>query len=233
MLQRAVELVPLRGPQLVEVPVDPLARLSAALAVAAARYLTTSSRARTAWAMSSSMDGRDYSTRLAGHVESLRQSASACTPRRRTRRSTPCRRGRASGPRRPSSTRPSAAMMRSAAAPSSMCRSIRTADSSSAVGFAMFLPAMSGALPCTASNTPIVGAEVRGADDAEPADQPGAEIRHDVAVQVRHHQHVELPRVHHQVHARGVDDLLVVRDVGVLAGDACGRSRGTARRRAS
>ena len=52
---------------------------------------------------------------------------------------------------------------------------------------------------------------------AEAADQPGAEIRHDVAVQVRHHEHVELSRVHHEMHAGGVDDLLVIRDVGVLA----------------
>ena len=75
-----------------------------------------------------------------------------------------------------------------------MWRSISTADSSSAVGLAMFLPAMSGALPCTASNTPISVAEVGRADDAETADEAGAEIRDDVAVQVRHHQHVELLR---------------------------------------
>ena len=39
MLQRAVELVPLRRAQLVEIAVDALARLRAALAVAAAQVL--------------------------------------------------------------------------------------------------------------------------------------------------------------------------------------------------
>ncbi len=60
-----------------------------------------------------------------------------------------------------------------------------------------------------------VAAEIGRADHAEAADQPGAQIRDDVAVEVRHHQHVELLRVHHQVHARRVDDLLVVLDVRI------------------
>ena len=60
-------------------------------------------------------------------------------------------------------------------------------------------------------------AEVRRADGAEPADEAGAQIRHDVAVEVRKEQHVELFRLHHEVHARRVDDLLVVGDAGCVA----------------
>ena len=86
-------------------------------------------------------------------------------------------------------------MMRSAAAPSSMCRSISTADSSSAVGFARCLPGDVGRAAVDGLEHRDLGPEVRRADDAEPADQAGAEIRHDVAVQVRQHQHVELLRV--------------------------------------
>ena len=79
-----------------------------------------------------------------------------------------------------------------ASRPSPMCRSISSADSSRAVGLAMFFPAMSGALPCTASNTPMSVPEVRRGDHAETADQACAQIRHDVAVQIRQQQHVEL-----------------------------------------
>ena len=89
---------------------------------------------------------------------------------------------------------------------------------------------MSGALPCTASKTRDLRAEIGRADHAESADEAGAQIRHDVAVQIRQQQHVELRRVHHEVHARGVDDLLVVGDVGNSRATRADRIRGTARR---
>ncbi len=78
---------------------------------------------------------------------------------------------------------------------------------------------MSGALPCTASKTAEVRADVRAWHDAEPADQPGAQVGDDVAVQVREQQDVELLGVHHEVHAGRVDDPLVVADVGEVARD--------------
>ena len=62
-------------------------------------------------------------------------------------------------------------------------------------------------------------AQVRGAYDTQSADEARAEIRHDVAVQVRQHQHVEPLGREDELHARRVDDALVVGDLGILARD--------------
>ena len=67
-------------------------------------------------------------------------------------------------------------------------------------------------------------AVVGGADGAEAADEAGAQIRHDVAVQVRKEKHVELLGLHHEVHARRVDDLLIVGNVRMRGGDSPGTS---------
>ena len=61
-----------------------------------------------------------------------------------------------------------------------------------------------------------VVADVGAGHDAQAADQAGAQVADDVAVEVLHQQHVEARRVLHQLHAAGVDDHLVVLDVGIL-----------------
>ena len=95
-----------------------------------------------------------------------------------------------------------------------MYLSIMTLESRRAVGLARSRPAMSGAVPCTACTLSYFsfyfiylfihfyhlknGAskpDVTAGCEAETADEAGAKVGQDVAVQVGHHQHVVLTRV--------------------------------------
>ena len=78
---------------------------------------------------------------------------------------------------------------------------------------------MSGAEPCTASKTATSSPMLAPGRHAEAADQTGAQVREDVAVEVLQTQHVELVRVHHELHAGGIDDGVVGLDLGVVLGD--------------
>ena len=86
--------------------------------------------------------------------------------------------------------------------------------------------------PCTASKT-----RTRRSDsprhDAQSSHEPGAQIRNDVAVEIRHQQQVVLIGIHDELHARGVDDVLAVDDLGIFFCDIAGAAQETARRKAS
>ena len=78
-----------------------------------------------------------------------------------------------------------------------------------------------------------LGAEVGARGDAEAADEAGAQVGDDVAVQVRAHQHVVQLGLLHELHAHVVDDAILELDVGVALGDLAARRAGTGRRCAS
>ena len=80
-----------------------------------------------------------------------------------------------------------------------------TAAASTGGGAGDARPAMSGALPCTASKmAAVVPMLAPGA--AEPADQARHLVAQDVAEHVGRHHDVELLGAHHQLHGRVVDD---------------------------
>ena len=64
-----------------------------------------------------------------------------------------------------------------------------------------------------------VAAHVAARHDASPADQPGADVGQDAAVQIRHHHDVELLRARDALHRRVVDDHVVALERRVVLGD--------------
>ncbi len=50
------------------------------------------------------------------------------------------------------------------------------------------------------------------------AHQTGCEIRDDISVEIFHQQHVELVRIHHELHAQVIDDFLIVFDRRIIHG---------------
>src|ERR1700722_6093680 len=67
-------------------------------------------------------------------------------------------------------------------------------------------------------NSAVV-AEVGTGNESQAADEGGAQIGKNVAVKIFHDQHVVLVRVHYQLHAGVVYDVLAVGDLGKAFGD--------------
>jgi hypothetical protein len=86
-----------------------------------------------------------------------------------------------------------------------------TLEKRSASGFARFLPGDVGRRAVHRLEDRRLRPQVRARDEPEPADEPRAEVGHDVAVEVLEQQHVELLRPEHELHAGVVDDELAVR----------------------
>src|SRR5688572_14843717 len=55
-------------------------------------------------------------------------------------------------------------------------------------------------------------------NQSQSANQPGAQIRYDIAVKVFQQHYVKLFRAHNQLHTSVVDDLIVGLDGGILGG---------------
>ena len=101
---------------------------------------------------------------------------------------------------------------RSAAAGSPRCRSISAPDRISAVGFALSWPGVLGRGAVDGLEHRRLRPDVGAGRHAEAADQPGAQVADDVAVQVRQHQHVVQLRLLDQLHAHVVDDAVLELD---------------------
>src|SRR6476469_4071979 len=111
----------------------------------------------------------------------------------------------------------SALRMRWARGSSVRYSSIMHAASMSAPGLAIPLPAMSGAVPCTASK--IAPPRPMFAPGASPSPPTSPEIRSDVTEEIRRDDDVVPLRMEHQVHRHRVDDHFLELDVRVLARD--------------
>ena len=198
VLQRAVDRIALRRSELVEIRVDALSGLQLGLPVSATQVSRHFIAREMACVISSSITahyirltpalGRATRAKMPG-FRGPTDSVGEFGRRRFTAKV-------AVRTLRSINIAESAARIRSAFSRSPMWSSIMSAERSSAVGFARFLCAISGALPCTASNT-AAAPEVRPRHDPEPAHQAGAEIRHDVAVEIGQQQDVEFLGMHH------------------------------------
>ena len=97
----------------------------------------------------------------------------------------------------------------------SACLSSIAAEPIAPIGLAMFLPAMSGAEPCTGSKSPGAVAEARGRQEPERADDRAGFVREDVAEQVLGEDDVEARRRERDLHRARIDVHVIERHVRI------------------
>ena len=95
---------------------------------------------------------------------------------------------------------------------------MRTDESNSANGFARFLPAMSGALPWTASNTAMSLPRLADPTTPRPPTNPAHKSETISPYRFGMTRTSNCRGVEHQLHAGGIDDFLAVLDIRVQAG---------------
>ena len=144
------------------------------------------------------------------------------------RRWTTSLRGPASVPRR-RKTASTAASTAAAPVISPRWRSIIAPERIIAIGFATPGPAMSGRAPVDRFEDRVLPADVRPGDQPQTADEPGAEVREDVAVQVRKQEDVETTRVPHEPSGQVVDLHVLQLDVASVDRSSFERWAGTGR----
>ena len=99
-----------------------------------------------------------------------------------------------------------------------------------AVGLTLFRPLYFGALPCVASKTSTVGAEVHARGHAEATDDAGRQIAENIAVKVRQHDNIIKFGLLGKLHAHVVDDAVFEFDLGIFLRRLHARPEETGRR---